>query len=45
MLEVCKLPKEITDIQRLKRVLIARQRLLKKISIMPKGQSPKWKGE
>ena len=31
------------DIRRLERVVIARQCLFKKIRIMPKGQSPKFK--
>ena len=44
MLEVCELPKEFWDIQRLERVLVARQLLFKKIRIMPKGQSPKLNG-
>ena len=44
MLEVSELPKEFRDIRRLERVLIARRPLFKKISIMPKGQSPKLKG-
>ena len=43
MLEVCELPKKFRDIQRLERVLVARQLLFKKINIMPKGQSPKLK--
>ena len=44
MLEVCELPKEFKDIRRLERVLVARRLLFKKISITPKGQSPKLKG-
>ena len=45
MLEVSKLPKEVRDIQRLERFLIARQALFKKISIMSKGQFAKLKGK
>ena len=44
MLEVCELPKVIKDIQRLERIFVARRLLFKKINIMPKGQSPKFKG-
>ena len=44
MLEVSELPEEFRDIRRLERVLIARRLLFKKISIMPKCQSPKLKG-
>ena len=44
MLKVSELPKEFRDIRRLERVLIARRLPFKKISIMPKGQSPKLKG-
>ena len=44
MLEISKLPKEVRDIQRLERFLIARQPPFKKISIMWKGQSAKLKG-
>ena len=43
-LELCELPKEFKDIRRLEKVLVARRLLLKKISIMLKGQSPKLKG-
>ena len=43
MLEACEFPKEFRDIQRFKRVLIARQLLFKKVSIILKGQSPKLK--
>ena len=43
-LELCKLPKEFRDIRRLEKVLVGRRLLFKKISIMPKGQSPKLKG-
>ena len=43
MLEVSELPKEFRDIRRLGRILIARPLLFKKISIMPKGQSPELK--
>ena len=38
-LELCELPKEFGDIRRLEKVLLA-----KRLSIMPKGQSPKLKG-
>ena len=44
MLEFSELPKEFRDIRRLEKVFIARRPLFKKISIMPKGQSPKLKG-
>ena len=44
MPKVCKLPKEFRDIRKLESVLIARRFLFKKISIMPKGRSPKLKG-
>ena len=43
MLEVCELPKELTDIRRVERVLVVRRLLFKKINIMPKAQSPKLK--
>ena len=43
-LEPCELPKEFRDIRRLEKVLVARRLLFKKISIIPKGQSPKLKG-
>ena len=43
-LELCELPKKFRDIRRLEKVLVARRLLFKKISIMPKGQSPKLKG-
>ena len=43
-LELCELPKEFRDIRRLEKVLVGRRLLFKKISIMPKGQSPKLKG-
>ena len=43
MLEVCELSKEFRDIQRLERALVARQLPFKKISIVPKSQSPKLK--
>ena len=38
-LELCELPKEFRDIRRLEKVLLA-----KRLSIMPKGQSPTLKG-
>ena len=44
MLKVSELPKEFRDIRRRERVLIVRRLLFKKISIMPKGHSPKLKG-
>ena len=43
-LELCELPKGFRDIRRLEKVLIARRLFFKKISIMPKCQSPKLKG-
>ena len=43
-LERCELPKEFRDIRRVEKVLVARKLLFKKISIMPKAQSPKLKG-
>ena len=43
MLEVSELPKEFRNIRRLERVLIARQLLFKRITIIAKGQSPKLK--
>ena len=44
MLKVSELPKEFRDIRRRERVLIVTRLLFKKISIMPKGHSPKLKG-
>ena len=44
MLKVSELPKEFRDIRRRERVFIVRRLLFKKISIMPKGHSPKLKG-
>ena len=43
-LELCELLKEFRDIRRIEKVLSARRLLFRKISIMPKGQSPKLKG-
>ena len=42
-LEVCELPKELRDIRKLKKVLVASRLIFKKTSIMPKGQPPKLK--
>ena len=42
-LEVCELPKELRDIRKLKKVLVASRLIFKKKSIMPKGQPPKLK--
>ena len=42
-LKLFDLPKEFTDIRRLEKVLAAGRPLFKKISIMPKRQSPKLK--
>ena len=44
MLDVSEQSKEFRDIQSFERVFIARRLLLRKISIMMKGQSPKLKG-
>ena len=44
LLEVCEILKKIRDFRRPERVLVARRLLIKKINIMPKGQSPKLKG-
>ena len=44
MVEISKLPKEFRHIQRLEWILMARQPLFKKISLMSKGQSAKLKG-
>ena len=49
-IELCELPKEFGDIRKLKKVVVGRRLrfkkilLFKRISIMPKGQSPKLKG-
>ena len=38
------LPNEFRDLRRLERVLVAKRILFKKVTVMPKGQSPKVKG-
>ena len=38
------LPNEFRDLRRLERVLVAKRILFKKVTVMPKGQSPKMKG-
>ena len=38
------LPNEFLDLRRLERVLVAKRILFKKVTVMPKGQSPKVKG-
>ena len=38
------LPNEFRDLRRLERVLVAKRILLKKVTVMPKGQSPKVRG-
>ena len=38
------LPDHLNDIHKLERVLVSKRLLFKKIAIMPKGQSPKLKG-
>jgi len=43
-LENIELPNGLSNINRLERVLVAKRLLFKKITIMPKGQSPKLKG-
>ena len=49
-IELCELPKESRDIRKLEKVLVGRRLIFKKIllskkiSIMPKSQSPKLKG-
>ena len=43
-LEIYNLPCNLSDINRLERVLVAKRLLFKKVVIMPKGNSPKIKG-
>ena len=43
-LQIFQLPHELRNARRHERVLISRRILFKKITIMPKGQSPKLKG-
>ena len=43
-LDIFKLPRQFTDIRRLEQVLVSRRILFKKVTIMPKGNSPKLKG-
>ena len=43
-LEVYNFPQNLSDINRLEKVLIAKRLLFKKVVIMPKGNSPKIKG-
>jgi len=43
-LQIFEFPDELKEIRRLERVLIARRIIFKKVTIMPKGQSPKLKG-
>lgn len=43
-LRVEELPKEFRDLRKLEKVVIAKRLLFKKITIMPKGQSPKLRG-
>ena len=38
------LPNEFRDLLRLERVLVAKRILFKKVTVMPKGESPKVKG-
>ena len=38
------LPNEFRDLRRLERVLVAKRILFKKVTVIPKGQSPKVKG-
>ena len=44
-LQIYDFPVELRCIHRLERVLIARRLQIKKVTITPKGQSPKFKGE
>ena len=43
-LAVSCLPEQFKSVRKLERVLISKRLLLKKVTIMPKGQSPKLKG-
>lgn len=43
-MQVIELPERFLDIRKLEKIIISKRLLFKKVTIMPKGQSPKMKG-